>query len=136
MSFFDDSSRNRRFVSRVITDEIAREIELKKNPPKIYVYDEKTFNDGINWYISGMSLEEASLELREDKNFIRGYELAARQDKIHKSLEIQGAEWYYSGKTLEESNYADNEYFIKGYNDAKNSKKRRWFWIWVLKLID
>ena len=127
MRISKDSARARRRVCALIGDEILKEIRAKENYKKVYTFDEKIFNNGMKWFSEGMTLEDAPKEIRENPNFVNGFQLAARKNKINKTLEISGAEWYFSGHALEDANpgYLDNEYFVKGYNDAKNNGKRR-----------
>ena len=127
MGISKDNAKVRRRVCTLIGDEILREMRDKENYKKTYTYDEAIFNRGKDWFHEGMSLEEAPKEIRENPNFVNGYQFAVRKDKINKTLEISGAEWYFSGHTLEEahSGYLNSEYFVKGYNDAKNNNKRR-----------
>lgn len=128
MSFLDDTDRKRKYVRNIVVSEIMHEVGAREKSKGIHFYNKGIFDKGIQWYEEGMDLADAPSELRENTNFIRGYELAARQDKINSALEIQGSEWFYSGHSLDEARelYSKNEYFIKGYNEAKNIKKRGW----------
>ena len=129
MSYYDklrhrqmQAERVRSVVQTQILTEL-REKSKKRDDP----FDRNIFNQGMEWYYTGFSIDDADEPIRDNTNFIRGFELASRQDNIRRQLEDLGAQWFYSGNSLENASSHDLKYeaFIKGYNEAKNNVKRR-----------
>jgi hypothetical protein len=96
-----------------------KETEKAKDP-----YNKFILESGMKWYNDGHSIDEADESIKNNSNFIRGFELAMRQDYIRKDLESQGAQWYYACKSLEEASprMQNCVSFVKGFNDAKNGE--------------
>lgn len=84
------------------------------------------FIKGIEWFNSGLSLDDASEELRNNNSFCKGYARGEFESIQKKKLYDTGVEFFEKGVVIEEipKNYRDNEIFMDGYNDAKNSKHR------------
>ena len=63
--------------------------------------------------------------LRENFNFINGFEKGKRLKNINDSIKLLGHEWFDSGLPLENapSNYVNNPYFIDGFNEAKKKNE-------------
>lgn len=97
--------------------------KMYKNLQHMNIYDEITFDKGVEWCNSGLSLDDAPIELKEDTNFVNGYEKGQRVKKINESLETLGMEWFNSGLELDKApnNYKHNPYFVDGYEKAKNN---------------
>lgn len=106
----------------VVQDRWSKSLEHKK------VTDKNIFNKGYMWFENGLSLDDASDEMKNNFNFINGYEKAKRIKNINENLEILGYEWFESGLSLDNapSTYTNNPYFMDGYNKAlekQNGKK-------------
>ena len=86
------------------------------------VADKDIFNKGYTWFENGLLLEDAPEELRENFNFVNGFDKAKRVIAINEELMALGMEWYESGFSLEDApeNYKNNEYFVSGYNTRKD----------------
>ena len=112
------------FHSKLVSkDRWSKNLEHKK------VADKTIFDKGFMWYENGLSLDDASDEMKNNFNFINGYEKAKRIKNINENLEILGSEWFESGLSLDNapSSYINNPYFMDGYNKAfkkQNDKKR------------
>ena len=78
------------------------------------------FNKGIEWFESGLTLNDADDKMKIDFNFVNGYEKAKRMKNINENLEILGSEWFESGLSLDTApdTYINNPYFMNGYNKA------------------
>ena len=119
----NDVRRFRNYNSRLVALDIhTKNLEHKK------VTDIDTFNKGVMWFESGLSLEDASDEMKNNFNFVNGYEKAKRMKNINENLEILGSEWFESGLSLDNAptTYINNPYFMDGYNKANekhNGKK-------------
>ena len=59
-----------------------RENERKSAYKHVDKYNKDIFEKGIRWFKSGLSLEDAPLELRNNSNFIRGFEKGRRLSLI------------------------------------------------------
>ena len=129
MAYYD-KLKHRRQQADIFRENMKNDIMnefYQKKGKKVDPYNKDIFNKGMEWYYTGLEIADADEKIRDNTNFIRGFELASRQDKIRRELEELGAQWFYSGNELDDNNqhYRDNEFFIKGYNDAKNNTKRR-----------
>ena len=74
---------------KVLRQVIYHEIEKsnKKNTPsatQTVPYDKNLYNRGMEWYNSGLSLEEASPEDRNNIHFVNGYKRGERLALIDK----------------------------------------------------
>ena len=110
------------FHSKLVAmDRWSKNLEHKK------VTNIDIFNKGYEWFESGLSLEDAPEEMKNDFNFVNGFEKAKRVKKINENLETLGEEWFESGLSLENApdNYINNPYFMNGYNTAMNSSNKR-----------
>lgn len=110
------------FHSKLVAkDRWSKNLEHKK------VTNIDIFNKGYEWFESGLSLEDASDEIKNDFNFVNGFEKAKRVQKINESLEMLGVEWFNSGLPLEKApdNYINSPYFINGFNTAMNNANKR-----------
>ena len=92
-------------------------------------YDKDMVSTGIEYAKSGLTLEDATDEMRKNQNFIIGYEKGMRLLNVDDDFFARGAKAYFDGVNWE--NIADsdreNELFIQGYEDAMtmNTSKRR-----------
>ena len=111
------------FHSKLVAqDRWSKSLEHKK------VTDKAILDKGFMWFENGLSLDDASDEMKNNFNFVNGYEKAKRMKNINENLAILGFEWFESGLSLDNapSTYINNPYFIEGYNKAseKHSGKK------------
>lgn len=114
-----------RLKSAVLNNKIASDIAESK---KIrYRRNELMRNDGINFARSGLSLEDAPENKRNDQNFINGYEIGLRLMNVDDDWYRRGAKAYFDGIVLEDvpESSRENEFFIQGYEDAMTMNTAR-----------
>lgn len=124
----------REYKTKMLGERQARNFHSKlvakdrriKNLEHVKEFDKATFEKGLEWFDSGLSLDDADISLRENFNFVNGFEKAKRLKDINDSLRNLGVEWYESGLPLENApaNYVNNSYFIDGYNNSMNKNKK------------
>lgn len=63
---------------------IDKDAHKKKNPHTgaTTAFDPEIFNKGIEWYQSGLPIEDAPEELKNNAHFVNGYEKGKRLAKI------------------------------------------------------
>ena len=115
--------KKRRMVKDVIVATIMQEMYAKENAKHIDSYNPQIFNLGSEWFLQGRLIEDAEEHLRNNTNFIRGYDLAMRRHTINQDFYRFGVEHFLSGLNIEDapSKSASHKYFIMGYEDAKNN---------------
>lgn len=96
-----------------------------KNLEHVKVYDSDMLNQGYDWFNKGASLEDAPEELRNNFNFINGFNKAQRLSQINDMLYNDGKNFFFRGFSLDEASdkMKNNPYFMKGYQDAENLEK-------------
>lgn len=84
------------------------------------------FIRGIEWFNSGLSLEDAPEKLRNNNSFCKGYARGEFESIQKKKLYDTGVEYFDKGIDIEKipNNYKENEMFMSGYNDASNGRRR------------
>lgn len=104
---------------------ITQDIRNKEKIGKVTTNDRKTFDDGVKWFESGLSLNEAPDKLKNSPNFIAGFENGKRTQYVNQLAYDTGIEYFKKGIKLEQipENYRNNEFFMSGYN-SNNSKSR------------
>lgn len=112
-------------IRKSIQNDIANEIYKKKKMQdmvRIDKYDQGIFNQGIEWYNSGLEIEDAPEKIRNNTNFIRGFEKGRRVAEVNNSIYESGRNFYFGGASLEQASekMRSNPYFVKGYQDAFN----------------
>ena len=78
---FGFSRKERREAREGRQNAVEKDIREKakgENMPKVDRYDSKIFEQGANWFNEGMNLEDAPESVRNNSNFIRGYDRAKR----------------------------------------------------------
>ena len=113
--------------NRIAAD--LREKEKKDNYKPVDKRDKEVFDKGIEWFNSGLSLDDAPENFRTNTNFVNGFEKAKRLADINSMIYNDGKNFFLSGRTLDSASdkMKNNEYFINGYMDAKtlgNNQKR------------
>ena len=99
---------------------LARDNNRLKELGEKRSFDRESFNKGTQFFNDGLSLEDAPLELKDNIDFINGFNRAKRISEINESLRLLGAEWRQNGISLDcvPENYRNNPYFIDGYNNS------------------
>ena len=91
--------------------------------------DFNIMNMGEKWYFDGYSLDEAPDNVRNNRNFIYGFEHAKRLQDVNDDFFRRGSKAYFDGINLAAISESDrnNENFMAGYEDAMtmNLRKRR-----------
>ena len=84
------------------------------------------YRDGIKWFNSGLSLEDAPEDLRTNNSFCKGFERGEFESIHNKAMYDEGKKDFSKGIPLEKisDNKKNNEYFMMGYNDASNGRHR------------
>ena len=118
--YVDSSIRNRGILNGKIGNDIKN-----KNPNWKYNIDD--LNRGINWFDSGLSLDEASVDDRNNVAFVAGFEKGKRIQIVNCQLFELGQEYFDKGCSVDAlpDKYRNNEYFMNGYNDRVNHYKSR-----------
>lgn len=112
-------------MSAVINAKIASDIAESKKIK--YRYDKEITDIGVNFAKSGLKLEDAPEDKRNDPNFIIGYEKGLRLMNVDDELYRRGSKAYFDGITFENLPESDreNEIFIQGYEDAMTMNMSR-----------
>ena len=94
--------------------------------PDLHFRFDDDYIKGIEWFNSGLSLEDASEELRNNNSFCKGYARGEFESIQKKKLYDTGVEYFENGVVVEKlpKIYKDNEIFMNGYNDAANGRHR------------
>lgn len=103
-------------------ERIAKDVrENMKVANKDNYLDKKMIDEGVKFFEAGNLLEDASLELRENKSFIYGYERAIKIQENRQEVYDIGVQKYIDGVHLGEVSeiYRSNQDFMQGYMDAK-----------------
>lgn len=118
--YVDDSIRYRGIVNGKIANDIKN-----KNPNWKCNLDD--FNRGENWFISGLSLDDAIISDRSNYSFVAGFNKEKRNQLVNEKLFELGREYFDKGCSIDDipNKYRNNEYFINGYNDRMNKYKNR-----------
>lgn len=114
-----------RLKSAVLNNKIASDINESK---KIrHRNDEQMRNDGINFARSGLTLEDAPEDKKNDQNFIIGYEKGLRLMNVDDDWYRKGSKAYFDGIPLENipESSRENDFFIQGYEDAMTMNTAR-----------
>ena len=84
-----------------------------------YSFNQNLFNQGIKWFESGLSLDDANDEFRNNASFISGYNKGKWLEYINQQVYNIGREYCEKGITIDEipENYRNNDIFMNGYNN-------------------
>ena len=104
---------------------VAKDVKNKEKVGKVTTNDRKTFDAGTEWFDFGFALEEADEKLRNNPNFIAGFNYGMRIQYVNQLSYETGIEWFNKGVELDEipENYKNNEYFMNGYNSCNGRSK-------------
>lgn len=72
-------------IRKNIQDNIAIDIYNKnkmQNMVRTDKYDPEIFNQGIEWFNSGLKIEDAPEKIRNNTNFVRGFEKGKRLAEV------------------------------------------------------
>jgi len=108
-------------IRKDIQSNIASEIYKRKkmqNMVRIDSFDSEIRDYGIQWGIHENDINDADENIRNNTNFIRGYEKGKRLVPIYK----EGKNFFLNGGSIEQATekMRNNEYFVQGYNEAMN----------------
>lgn len=100
---------------------VAEQIKNDKSMNIAYLFDRTMLNEGIKFFDDGGLLEEAPVELRENINFIHGYEMAKKKRENRQEVYDLGVKKFVDGVHLGKVSeiYRNNPDFMQGYTDAK-----------------
>lgn len=106
-------------IQKKLANDIYREKKMQ-NMVRTDKYDQKIFNQGSDWYNSGLEIDDAPEEIRNNTNFVRGFERAKRIFEANNAVYESGRDFYFGGASLEQASekMKTNPYFLKGYQDA------------------
>lgn len=92
----------------------------KKNANAGDKFNPQIMEEGNKWYDSGFNLEDAPESLKNNTNFVKGYEKAQRLQNVADEFFKKGTEAYLAGIPWDEIDDKDKEnvYFVFGYEDA------------------
>jgi hypothetical protein len=84
------------------------------------------FEMGIKWFDSGLSLDDADDELKNDSSFIKGFNKGKMLKYIEESLYALGIEFYNDGLSIDEipEMYKNNPRVIQGYENSRKSNNK------------
>lgn len=113
-------------IANKITTDILRK-KLKEGYQPDSTYNEDLFEEGVEWFISGLSLEDAPEDKLKNTNFSKGFKKAQRLDMINTMIYNDGYNFYINGGSLEVASdkMRNNEHFVRGFNDAKKMNKQK-----------
>lgn len=106
-------------IQKKLANDLYREKKMQ-NMVRTDKYDQKIFNQGTEWYNSGLEIEDAPENIRNNTNFVRGFERARRVSEANNAIYEEGRNFYFGGGSLEQASekMRMNPYFVKGYQDA------------------
>ena len=113
--------RNNSIFQTLVANDIKEKNALR------YRFSDKDFDKGIEWFNSGLSLEDAPEDLRTSGSFIKGFQRGNTIKLINETLYNTGIEYYLKGISLDNipDKYKNSEFFMSGYNDACNKIKHK-----------
>ncbi len=119
-------SRIRSDSGKRIANDI-REREKRENYKHVDKFDKVLFEKGIEWYNSGLQLDDAPDDLKNNTNFIKGFEKAKRIKNVENSLYDLGMSYFNDGLPIQliPENYRNNPTVLRGYEDAMKKSRSR-----------
>lgn len=122
---FGYSRKEKREIRQNNQNAIASDIWNKNkanNSAVVDRFDEDIFKQGESWFATGLSLEEAPDDKKNNSNFRKGFERAQRIANVEQSLYELGKSYYETGVGIEDipERYKNNQTVLNGYNDSKN----------------
>ena len=101
-----------------------RRAKQRENYKPIDKYDINIFNQGMQWFNSGLPLEEAPDNVKTNTNFVKGYNKAKRIRDVENYLYDLGTSFYMDGIPVEAipERYRENPFVLKGYTDSKSRR--------------
>ena len=120
---------NYELLKKTISTEIAKDVDRKLKPKRpVDDFNQVIFNQGMQWFNSGLPLEDAPAKLRSNTNFINGFNKAKRIRDVENYLYDLGVSYFADGLPTEAipEKYRENPHVLLGYLDAKskvNGKK-------------
>ena len=102
-----------------ISDDVKR---VKQQNDIVHSFNKIEFDNGMNWFNNGFSLDEAPVDMKNNASFVGGYVRAKRIKSANELSYNTGIEYYDKGVPFEEIPimYKKNEFFMSGYNSRRN----------------
>ena len=103
-NFYSTKLNSRKKVTVLSKKKMEQACNMKKNDSSstLTSFDKNLYEYGILWACCGKSLEDATEELLNNQNFIRGFAFGKRPEKIKEAEFKQAKEFYYLGGKLDE----------------------------------
>lgn len=120
-----DDHQKDKLIKKIIYEKqyaISQDIKERKKRENIdSLINKEMLDKGVAFYEAGYSLDDASLELRENRSFIYGYERAKKIQDNRQEIYDLGVQKFIDGVHLKDISevYRNNQDFIQGYMDAK-----------------
>lgn len=119
-----------RFILSESADSIITECNTRKkmqNTLPQYSFDKVIFEQGEIWYNNGYTLEEAPEKVRNNSNFINGFNRAKRLKNDEACFYNLGVKLYNDGISWEvaQARYGENPVVLRGYEDSMMNRKKR-----------
>lgn len=116
-------TRKNRYMSEEMLGRVMSQVHNKvkrDNADPLKEVEYKMRNQGKLFFESGMSLEDAPLEYKDNASFVKGYEDA--RDRKQEVYDL-GVQKYVDGVKFKDlaSIYQKNADFMQGYKDAKDA---------------
>ena len=117
----DASKKSNYIFNSIIANEIKEKNAIRYN------FSDEEFEKGIEWFDSGLSLDDAPDELRKSGSFIKGFQRGNTIKIVNETLYNTGVEFFEKGIDIIDvpDNYKNNVFFMDGYNDASNKVKSK-----------
>lgn len=117
-------------ASAATQSHIARDVKMaqaKNNDSLSHNFSQDDFQEGILWFDSGNSLENAPEKMRQRVSFVNGFKKAQRLKIINEQLYALGKEYCLKGMAFDKvpDNYKKNEYFIAGYENTMKKERHK-----------
>ena len=115
--------KRRDYIQASVAADIRRKEKLSTYQPN----DVNKFHLGEDWFNAGMLLEDAEESLRNNVNFVNGFNRAKRIRDVEEYQYSLGIEFYKNGVSVEQilEEYKEKPFVLKGFKDAKESAKKK-----------
>lgn len=112
-------------ANKITTDILGKKLREEHRPD--YTYSKNLFQEGFEWFNSGLSLEDAPKDKLGNTSFVKGFERGKRLDFINTMIYNDGYDFYTSGGNLDiaSDKMRNNEHFVRGFNDAKKGIEKQ-----------
>ena len=121
-----DHRKLHRQLRKKSSDRVAadlREKEKKDNYKQFDKRDSYLFDKGIEWFESGLSLDDAHDDMKNNTNFVNGFNKAKRLNDINNMLYNDGKE-FFRASAFADGYQTSGARFQKSYqNNRRNDRK-------------